>query len=191
MSCMIEMLNDGALDPSYIVQWGDNGVASGDPLDISTCRFVYRDDPQAITVDIGATTVYVDRANRPGALLGFERQCALIRADNMPGVAPVHLLFDVPVSAVGAHVSAVVPDPNALGKVYHAQLTVGFEGEWRRQTVSLPFRLSNTVGTAPFLAAQIVPPSPRITDVWFDVLGDTHVTPPPIQVAVNELRFLE
>ena len=191
MNCKIELATDGVLDASYMVRWCDTGVANGDPLDISSCRFVYRDDPQAITVDIGATTVYVDRANRPGALLGFERQCALIRADNMPGVAPVHLLFDQPVIAVGAHVSALVDDASALGKVYHAYLTVGFENEWHRQTVSVPFRLSNQTGTAPFIAARIVGPSPRITDVWFDVLGATHVTPPVTQVAINELRFLE
>ena len=191
MACTILLAGESAFNPGFVVNWKDTGVSSGDPLDISTCCFRYTNDAQAITVDIAATTVYVDRANRPGAKLGFPANGNLIRADNMPAVAPVHLLFEQPVSAAGAHVSALTQGNAGLGKWYHAVLTVRLLDDARRQMVSLPFSLSDRVAAAPFVGMRVDGGVAAVCELWFDVLADTHVTPAPVQVAIDELWFLE
>lgn len=182
--------DESAFDQSYFVNWKSTGVANGDPLDIVTCRFSYRDDPQAVTVDIGATTVYVDRANRGGTLAGFVTNCSLIRADNN-AMAPMHLVFAQPVSAAGAHVSVLTAGRTGLGKRYQAMLSGSMGGSLQRHTVSVPFLLSNQPGQAPFVGIRVADGSALVSEIWFDVHGETSASPQPIQVVINELRFRE
>ncbi|MFT3779653.1 MAG: hypothetical protein QM772_15505 [Ottowia sp.] len=179
---------ESAFDPGYFVDWKSTGVGNGDPLDRFTCSFGYEDDPQAIAVDIDATTVYVDRANRAGTLAGFAANCSLIRADNN-AMAPIHLVFAQPVSAAGAHVSALTWGRGGLGKQYQAILTARMADSLQRYTVSVPFRLSNTPGEAPFIGMQVEGGAALVSEIWFDVQGETYGSPAPIQVVIDELWF--
>ena len=188
MAHQIVLAEEFTLSPGFVVDWKNTGVGNGQPLDISTCRFAYQDDPQAITVDIGATTVYVDRANRGGTLAGFPTNCSLILADNM-AVAPIHLIFAEPVSAAGAHVSALTMGSGGLGRRYQAILTARIGDAWRRYTVSVPFQLSSVPGDAPFVGMRVDDGSAIVSEIWFDVQGETHVTPAPVQVVIDELWF--
>jgi hypothetical protein len=191
MADPIEVVGEAAFNNAYRVNWSLSGVGNGNPLDITSCRFEFEDDPQVVTVDIGMTSVYLDRSNRAGVMAGFTRNNWVIRADNMAGSAPVHLICEVPILAAGANVSALTQSNKGVGRDYHAFITVQLEGDARRYACSVPFRLSGGFDGAPFLAVRTRPGAPPIEQIWFDVHGDTHVTPEPQQVAINEFWFVE
>lgn len=182
-----------ALDFStaYLVEWSTAGVGNGNPLDITTCRFAYADDAQAITVDVALTTVFVDASNRPGSRIGLPPGRDILRADNVAGGAPLHLHCDVPLSAAGAHVAALVPGAAALGRLYHAMLSVALDGIPGRHTLSVPFTLSDLPGSAPFVSVRVADGSALIRDLWFDVHSDSQLSPTPVQVAIDEFLFFE
>lgn len=176
---------------AFLVEWSNAGVGNGNPLDISTCRFTFAGDPQVITVDVALTPVFVDVSNRSGSRIGLPAGRDLIRARNVLGGPPLHLLCGVPLRAAGAHVAAFVPDADAVGRAYHAIMSVALDGIPGRHTRSVPFVLSAVPGSAPFVSIRVADGSALIREIWFDVHADTQHAPAPVQVAIDEFLFFE
>jgi hypothetical protein len=173
---------------SIIVDWSTTGLRRGSAFGSRTNEFTFAALPgQIVTIDVDGPTLRFDR-NVPGSKLGFSSRDPMLLGINDSNQMPIHIQFKDPVEALGAHVSAV---GGAIGSIYHAELLVRLSGDPTRKwwPINSPFKLSERNGSAPFLGIKVKPGTPRISEIYFDVMPDTNAQREPFQVAINVLRF--
>ena len=140
-------------------------------------------DGAVVTIDLDGPQVGLSLCSIDDFNLSFESNDGVLLGDNPPLLMPVHLLFERPMLAVGAHVSA----DGRVRRNYVAQLFVRFE-DGELQCVRTPGQLSSTRNSAPFLGVRTDGAS-GITEAWFDALP-TSGTSDFIRVAINRLLYL-
>ena len=135
-----------------------------------------------ITIDISGPPMSLGRCSNQGFNGNFATGDCVLLGDNPPGVMPVHLLFDPPVQAVGAHVSATGP----VGRAYLVNFSVLCDDGSGRK-FSTNGTTSRQRGTAPFVGAR-APAGTGITQIWFDVVDPANQSD-FARVAINNLLW--
>ncbi len=171
--------------------WTDSFLSMNDQFTTLNSRFEFGDG-QAVTIDLDGPSVFLNicRADL-GFIGGFDDGDPVIQGEADAGRMPIHLIFDRPVSAAGAHVSVVAGRFNSRHQ-YTTQMGVLLEGEtsWCSPIVK-PLIRSRSFKTAPFLGVRVQPGQPGIKEVYFDAIGATNSVPTATLIAINELHVLD
>lgn len=184
----VDAFDQGAF--SHLVDWV-NHPTQGSLLK-TVSRWVYNKTTtsyayQECTVGITIRRDHRVKLTRCGAnnfVADFEDDACVLLGPNAPGALPIHLVFDPPILALGAFMSAEA----TAGLTYTRQLSTKLEGaaDWDVVTRSAP--ISTNQNTATFLGAETANGA-RITEAWFDVFNEPGNPDDVGQVAIGNLYF--
>lgn len=171
--------------PPYVLDWVKDSIRPkmSLPCAITTAAMAtYRFDVADIVIDRAGPAVSFSRCGQNlfnGNLASGE---GVLLGDNRPNIRPIHLIFETPLRALGACISAV----GSRNTPYVGVLWAKVDGQWFRLTV--PGVLSSKRESAPFVGLQVRQGS-AITETWFDADDDGH--PGRFsRVAIGSLHYL-